>query len=371
MKVSPIKGIPMKKWFVLIVCCWIPVSAQQIPVPAISFSPPSYVCYKTGGLISVDGVIKEASWERADWTDNFVDIEGSAKPNPRFRTRAKMLWDTLYLYIAAELEESDVWATLTQHDAVIFYDNDFEIFIDPDGDTHQYYELEMNALNTVWELFLVQPYRDGGPAINAWDISGLKTAVNIRGTVNKPGDQDKGWSVEIAIPWSVLKECARPRTLPKSGDQWRINFSRVEWKMQVADGMYQKVKDPVTGKPFPEDNWVWAPQGLINIHYPEMWGFVQFSENIVGTSRDTFSFRAEENVKWLLRQIYYAERKYYGENGQYTDNAGLLKIPRILTDGFLQDPWIFHTPNLYEAIITSKDGKTGWHIDQKGRTWRQ
>jgi hypothetical protein len=267
------------------------------------------------------------------------------------------------------LEEPDVWATLTQHDAVIFNDNDFEVFIDPDGDTHEYYEFEMNALNTFWELFLVQPYRDGGPAVNSWDIPGLKTAVNVRGTLNKPGDKDQGWSVELAFPWSVLKECAHRKTPPKSGDQWRMNFSRVEWKIQIKDGMYQKVKDPATGKPLPEDNWVWAPQGIINIHYPEMWGFVQFSENTVGTNHETFSFRNEENAKWLLRQVYYSERKYFAVNGHYIQDLKLLSIPEILLEGFSPEPQIYITPNMFEAIIMSVDGRTGWHIDQKGRTW--
>ena len=68
---------------------------------------------------------------RPPWTTDFVDIQGGAKPTPRFRTRAKLLWDDDYLYIAAELEEPHVWATLTQHDSVIFQDPDFEVFIDP------------------------------------------------------------------------------------------------------------------------------------------------------------------------------------------------------------------------------------------------
>ena len=63
-----------------------------------------------------------------------------------------MLWDDEYFYFAAELIEDQIWATLTERDSVIFYDNDFEIFIDPDGDSHQYYEFEINALNTVWDL---------------------------------------------------------------------------------------------------------------------------------------------------------------------------------------------------------------------------
>jgi hypothetical protein len=74
----------------------------------------------------------------------------------------KMVWDDEYLYVAAEMEEPDIWATLTERDSVIFHDNDFEVFIDPDGDTHAYYELEVNALATAWDLMLLKPYRDGG-----------------------------------------------------------------------------------------------------------------------------------------------------------------------------------------------------------------
>ena len=54
---------------------------------------------------------------------------------------------------------------MTEKNGVIFHDNDFEVFIDPDGDNHQYYEFEMNALNTIWELTLPRPYRAGGEAV--------------------------------------------------------------------------------------------------------------------------------------------------------------------------------------------------------------
>ena len=111
-------------------------------------TPQGYVCHHTTGPITVDGRLDEPDWQRAAWTRDFVDIEGDAKPKPRFRTRAKMLWDNQYFYVAAELEEPHVWGTLTQHDAVIFQDPDFEVFIDPNGDSHEYYEFEMNALNT-------------------------------------------------------------------------------------------------------------------------------------------------------------------------------------------------------------------------------
>ena len=74
-----------------------------------------------------------------------------------------MLWDDDYLYIAAELEEPHVWATLTQHDAVIFHDNDFEVFLNPEGDSHLYAELELNALNTTWDLLLLEAVQGRRP----------------------------------------------------------------------------------------------------------------------------------------------------------------------------------------------------------------
>ena len=262
----------------LIVAASSAVPPVRVPEPKTPFAPFEYVCRRAAGPVDVDGRLDETTWADADWTEVFGDIEGASKPAPRFRTRVQMLWDDAYLYIGAYLEEPHVWATLTARDSIIFQDNDFEVFVDPDGDTHAYYELEMNALNTVWDLLLVKPYRDGGPAVHAWDIQGLKTGVNVLGTLNDPSDRDKAWTVEIALPFAVLKECipGKPER-PAAGDQWRVNFSRVEYRVETDAGAYIKVKDAGTGKPLPEDNWTWTPQGVINIHYPEMWGYVQFS----------------------------------------------------------------------------------------------
>jgi hypothetical protein len=45
---------------------------------------------------------------------------------------------------------------------------------------------------------------------------------------------------------------------PKIGTEWRIDFSRVEWLKK------------------PEENWVWSPQGVINMHVPDRWGYLEF-----------------------------------------------------------------------------------------------
>ena len=132
------------------------------------------------------------------------------RPRPALRTRAKMLWDDEYFYVGAEMAEPHLWATLTQHDAVIFQDHDFEVFIDPDGDNHEYYEFEINALGTGWDLLLPRPYKDGGAAVDHWEIPGLRSAVHLDGTLNDPSDTDRGWSVELAFPWEVLGRAGPP-----------------------------------------------------------------------------------------------------------------------------------------------------------------
>ncbi len=234
-------------------------------------APKRYECHHAASPPAVDGRIESAAWAKAPWTDWFVDIQGDAKPAPRYRTRAKMLWDDQYLYLAAELEEPQVWATLTQHDSVIFHDNDFEVFLNPSGDGRNYFEFEINALNTGWDLFLTKPYREGGKADNSWEIPGLRTAIHVNGTLNDASDTDRGWTLEIAFPWAAFASRA-PVTRPKAGDQWRVNLSRVEWRTNIEGGKYVK---PAGEK---EDNWVWSPQGVINMHIPDRWGFVRFVE---------------------------------------------------------------------------------------------
>ena len=225
-------------------------------------APLSYDCGYTRTPIRIDGKLDDPAWKKAKWTSDFVDIQGASMPKPRFRTRVKMLWDDNYLYIAAELEEPNVHGTLTQHDSVIFHDDDFEVFIKPLPETQSYYEFEMNALNTGWDLFLERPYKLGGKADNSWDIQGLKTAVAVQGTLNNPTDVDRGWTLEIAYPLNAF-ESRQHVPPPHDGRMWRINFSRVEWK---------------PGQP-KEDDWVWSPQGLIDMHVPEHWGYLNFRKN--------------------------------------------------------------------------------------------
>ena len=365
----------MKKLLSIVLLILVMVSdgysqGRQFPRPGIEFNPPRYLCYRTDSEIVADGKLNEMIWQNAEWTNYFVDIEGNLKPPSRLQTRAKMLWDEKYLYIAAEMEEPDIWATLNQRDTIIFYDNDFEIFIDPDGDTHKYYELEINANGTAWDLLLIKPYRDASSeqvAFNSWNINGLIVGVDIDGTINNPNDRDRGWTCEIAVPWAALRESFSNQSTPKPGEQWRVNFSRVEWKTKNVNGKYEKESNPNTKKPYPEDNWVWAPTGLINIHYPEMWGYVQLSDKIAGEAEDSLLMKNSETAKWALRKLYYGEKSYYINHQKYTDNISKLNLPEEKIEGYIWPPEIEATTDLFEASIKSRDGKETISIMNDGR----
>ena len=335
------------------------ITAQNIPK--------TYVAHSTTESIHIDGIASETSWKNVSWSSDFIDIEGSKKP--LYRTRMKMIWDAEYLYFYAQMEEPHVWATLKQRDTIIFYNNDFEIFIDPDGDTHNYMEFEMNALNTVWDLFLTKPYRNGGKVLNGWDIQGLKSAVHINGTLNNPTDKDTNWSVEIAIPWSVLNEAAPTSKLPVN-HFWRINFSRVNWDYDLTEGGYARKKDS-KGKPLPEYNWVWSPQGVINMHEPEHWGYVYFSDASV--SEDIiFEIPKDEHIKWKLyekyRELLVANDNFDSIIKKISDSTSeILGEPLKLTIEQHLTGWTIWTvsPFTGKIMLIDEDGKFNSYEKQK------
>jgi hypothetical protein len=354
--------IPIRRAFAILAA-----GLVLVALGAAAPSPKGYVCVRARAPIVVDGKLDDPGWKDAPWTDDFVDILGDAGPRPRFRTRARMLWDDTYFYVAAELSEPHVWGTLTKHDSVIFHDNDFEVFIDPDGDNHEYYEIEINALNTEWDLLLEKPYRDGGPAVDAWEIPGLKTATHVNGKLNDPNGVDESWTVELAIPWAALKDRAHRRTPPGDGDQWRVNFSRVEWEHTVEGAAYKKIPKK------PEDNWVWSPQGAVDMHRPERWGYVQFSTEAPGKA----AYRPDPSgpLRDRLMEIYQAQKAHRQANKTWAASLEALGQANEPPPPGARVPTLRMTPEGFEAELKLvplgvRPGQT-WTVRQDSRLVRE
>jgi hypothetical protein len=285
-------------------------------------SPKHYVIAYASSPPVIDGNLDDSVWQNAKWTEDFRDIEGelSNRPVPYYKTRAKMLWDQDYLYIAAALEEKHLWAYLTQRDQIVYNDNDFEVFIDPSNSAQHYFEFEVNAQNTMFDLFLTKPYRSPNCKILiAWNSQGMKHAVQLFGTLNQPDDEDERWTVEIAIPFKDLE------TVPKDKEIWRMNFSRVEWQTEIRNGQYLRKTD-ASGKRLPENNWVWSPTGEINMHCPERWGYVMFSAIPSGGTLPDLELPKTELLRQPLWYVYYKQREYRRQHKTYARSLEELHI---------------------------------------------
>jgi hypothetical protein len=343
--------------FLFLVVCIDPIAWGQT-----SYPPRNYVAHRTPEKPLIDGKLDDTYWQLAPWSEAFVDIEGDIRPKPAHLTRMKMMWDEDFFYIGVKLDEPHIWATYTQRESVIFHENDIEVFLDPNGDTHNYYEWEINALGTLWDLLLTKPYKDGGKPLNGWNINDFEYAVHVEGTLNDPSDIDDYWSVEMAIPWASLSY-----GVPKDGQQWRINFSRVQWQLDVVENSYQKVINPETGRPFPEDNWVWSPQGVVNMHVPYRWGFVQFSTAEVGKGNVAFELRPDEQAKNWLRDYYHAQKAHFKENGVYAQSPEALSIKKTHPLAAFEV-----TATRFKISLPSlEDSGKSWHIVEDGRVWKQ
>jgi len=166
-------------------------------------------CYRANARITVDGDLSKPAWRDVPRSSRFVDMV-SGEP-ALYDTRVACQWDQERFYVAYWIEEPQVKATLTERDSFIWNDHDVEIFVAGDD---CYYELEINALGTTWDLLLSKPYKDDGKAVNGWEIAGLKSAIHLDGTLNDPFDTDRGWSLELALPWKALAELARRPSPP-------------------------------------------------------------------------------------------------------------------------------------------------------------
>lgn len=322
-----------------------------------------YAVSKIDAPMLIDGHAHESAWDKASWTSNFIDIQGLSKQKPLYDSKVKMLWDDDHLYIYAWMQEPHVWGDLTNHDDIIYHNNDFEVFLKPYPRQAYYYEIEVNPLNTIMDLMMTKPYRLGGEALMHWDLKGLKSAVQIKGTLNNPKDQDQYWTVEMAIPFKALHSFGKNPS-PKLNDHWRINFSRVQWQHQLKDNKYARQQN--NGKLIPEDNWVWSAIGLINMHYPEKWGYLQF----VNSSQDEIQYPAYAELESLAWNLHYLQALYKNEHQSFANSLETLQnqFPSLQLPlaGYENYFFINNAKTFYQIKLTDPQKGIAFSIDSNG-----
>jgi hypothetical protein len=241
--------VPVVFWVVVILAAEV---ASTGPAPDV------YRCAATTMPVTVDGKLDDVPWRAAPWTSDFVDIVGGeAHPQPPpLRTRAKLAWDDKFLYVAAEIEETDIHAQMRQRDMPLFREGAFELFLDPDDDGRDYLELEVNAIGTIFDLMMDKPYRAGGHGDASLDLEAAACRVHVDGTLDDRADRDRGWTMELAIPWTSLDRIG-VKGPPKVGDRWRMELGRSPGR---PGGRFA----------------TWRPHGRGDMHVPDKWGYLQF-----------------------------------------------------------------------------------------------
>ena len=326
--------------------------------------PKSYTLYHTASPLKIDGILNEKSWQETPWTDYFIDIEGEQKPAPAYKTRVKMIWDDKFLYIAAQMEEPHIWANKRPEKDIIFKDNVFKIFIDPDNNMNDDFEIQINPQNNMLFLVMNKPYRDGGKPVSGWEPIGYQSGVTIKGTMNNPADTDKEWTAEIALPLAAFS--FNPGD-PKQNSQFRINFLRTGFDFKVENGVYSKALD-AAGKPFPPHYAVWTSQGIINMHYPERWAYTIFSDKLPAATPQIFILPYAEKQKKLLWLAYYRQKEFFKKSKQYAATLKELNVPEsdILIDGKRNSIKLETTSKQFLVSIREEGGTNSISIDQDG-----
>ena len=181
--------------------------------------PPVSIPYATVPPV-IDGKFEgEEAWKGALKLDPFVNtMNGRAVPTV---TNVYLMWDADHLYVAAEAKDDNLKSPYTEHDDELWKADAFEMFLDPKGDKKDYYELQVNPKGVIFDSHLPQ-YRKNQ---NEWS-SNMTAVVVMDGTLNDESDTDKGWTIEIAVPFASMT--AGGGSPPNPGDSWAINFFRVD-----------------------------------------------------------------------------------------------------------------------------------------------
>ena len=202
-------------------------------------SVPRYEVKRAVAPIVIDGKLDDPSWKTAA-SIQFVfpwESQTGAKQN----TVAKLLWDDQYLYVGYECQDTDIVAVHTERDDPTYRDDAVEIFINPKpSQTGLYFGLEMNARAVLYDYLMY----DASYAMKRFNLSGVKLLTNIRGTLNARGDQDSGWTLEVAIPWENFEELAKR---PVNGTIWTANLNRwdgVEPNRRLSQWSDSQMKTP-------------------------------------------------------------------------------------------------------------------------------
>lgn len=164
-------------------------------------------------------------WEETDWAhlsqkDNLEESQG-------LESRFKLAYSKHGMYILFENSDRILNATIESDFKRIWKEDVVEVFFWPDESVRSYFEYELSPLN--YELVLL--FLEEGGSWIPFGYHGSKRATRHRTSVTGgekvSGGSITGWMAEFFIPYRLMGPLLDKR--PKSGDEWRANFYRIDY----------------------------------------------------------------------------------------------------------------------------------------------
>lgn len=206
---------------------------------------PVYVAYKAKKAPVIDGKLDDAIWQKLPSTGPWRYYNNQRQP--KHRTEAKITWDDRYLYLAVNVQDFDMWSTFKKRDDPIYNQEVIEFFVDANRDKKDYVEWQVSPAGVIFDTFFTSHRRPRPVGLKKQYDAGALVKIQRQGTVNNYLDRDKGWTFEARFP---LKKLAyRQRTVnipPKDGDEWLVNFFRLELSRPVRRDDHQSWSPPFT-----------------------------------------------------------------------------------------------------------------------------
>lgn len=198
---------------------------------------PTEVEAPRAAAVVVDGRLDEPCWRDQAGAVLGQSLDGEPDPGvrappaegalaslePELGTRVAFAWDERFLYAAAALPDADLWSDYAAQDDPLYKQEAFELFVAAGGEGERYLEYQVSARGVTFDARFPR-YRAGD---EAWD-SAWTTAVQVEGSVNDVRDRDRGWRVELAIPWDELCRETALACPPAPGMRLRVNAFRLE-----------------------------------------------------------------------------------------------------------------------------------------------
>ena len=115
----------------------------------------------------------------------------------------------------------------------------------------------------------------------------------------------------------------------------------------------------------PEDNWIWSPPGVVDMHRPEMWGLVQFTRRPASENISVAPIPGKP-ARDLALEIYYGQRDFRRAHGRWATNLASLNLDTNTLPPGVELPAIEPTADGYTCSVAFQDGgqRRLWRIRQ-------